>query len=58
MSREPGQAEEEPHEEVRSDRPVRVQADAPEEGGHPQRPEDQPDRAADQADGSACEDGG
>jgi hypothetical protein len=46
MAREAGDAQEEAHDEVRADRPVRAHADPLEERRQPQRPEDEPDRPA------------
>jgi hypothetical protein len=53
MTCEAREAEEEADHEVGADRTMGVQADGAEQGGHPQRPEDETDGAAEQADDPA-----
>ena len=56
MTREAREAEEEPDDEVRADRPRRGKPDAPEQGRHSKRAEDESDRPSDQADDRARDD--
>ncbi len=55
MTREAGDAEEEADDEVRPDGARGRETDTSEEGRHAERPEDEPHRAADQADDRACD---
>ena len=58
MRGEAGDAEEEPDDEVRADRAPCVQPDRPQQRGHPQGAEDDPERPADEADHEAEDSGG
>jgi len=55
VTREAGDADEEANYEVRPDGARGRETDTSEKGRHAERPEDEPDRAADQADDRTCD---